>query len=59
MLEKKDDSKKIAREEIQKAMIEFLNHGGQIQVLPSPEVTYPNYVGSEKYQIFESAKNLF
>ena len=52
-------SKETAREEIQKALEEFLNQGGQIQVLPSPEVYVPHYVGAKKYQTYESVENLF
>ncbi|MBT22572.1 hypothetical protein CMK17_21930 [Candidatus Poribacteria bacterium] len=51
-------SKKITREEIQKALKEYLNKGGQIKVLPSQKVYVSQYIGAEKYQSYENVHNL-
>ncbi|MBF0278835.1 MAG: hypothetical protein HQM13_13625 [SAR324 cluster bacterium] len=50
---------KITREDIQIALKEFLEHGGKIEVLPSPEKEAPRYVGEGKYQIDENIQGFF
>ena len=53
-----DYLREITREDIQKALEEFLEHGGQIKVLPSPEIDAPRYVGAGKYLTDEHIQNL-
>lgn len=51
-------NKSISREEIKKAMNEFLKRGGYVTTLPPQNVVTLSIIGEEKYSIYESLQEL-
>lgn len=51
-------NKSISREEIKKAMNEFLKQGGYVTTLPRQNVVSLSIIGEEKYSIYESLQEL-